>query len=73
MTEKINFLFFNSLITIDEYFTIQPYIRFYTFNTQLIINLLRVTEFNANVLDIIVVLNKIANIKFVDDRWKRHY
>ena len=41
--ERISFVFFNLLITIEEYFTIQPYIRFYTFNTQLIINLLRVT------------------------------
>lgn len=43
MTERINFLYLNSLVTIREYFTLQPFLRFYTYNTQLIIGLLRVT------------------------------
>lgn len=73
MKEKINFLYLNSLVTIREYFTIQPYLRFYTYNTQLIISLLKVTEFNISVLDIIIILNKIANMKFVDATWKQRY
>ena len=51
----------------------QPYLRFYSFNTHIIMNLVRLTNYEMPVLDILLNLNKIANKITVFDTFKELY
>ncbi len=51
----------------------QPYLRFYSFNTHIIMNLVRLTNYEVPILEILLNLNKVANKITVIDTFKELY
>jgi hypothetical protein len=62
---KINFLYFNLLVTFEEYFCLYPLLRGYSFNTHVLINFIRLTDYQMPITEILAHLNKIAHKVFV--------
>lgn len=56
----MKFLFFNSLVTEEEYFCLQPSLRAYSFNTRVIINFLKLVDYQWSTVKVMEIINKIA-------------
>lgn len=65
LPNQINFLYFNLLVTFEEYFCLYPLLRAYSFNTHVLINFIKLTNYKMPITEILSHLNKIAHKVYV--------
>lgn len=53
------------LVTFEEYFCLSPILRGYAFNTHVLINFIKLTDYKMPITEILCHLNKIAHKVFV--------
>lgn len=73
LTKGKKFLYYNPLVTEEEYFYIHPKLRAYSFNTRIIINILKLTNYSWSIVKVMEIVNKIAEEKVVNQECKDLY
>lgn len=71
--KKIRPLFFNSLVTQDQYFAMDPSLRGHCFNTRVIFNILKQTNYQESIWEVLKNVSKMADKVVVGEEWKVLY
>ena len=69
----MKFLFFNSLVTLEQYFRMPSILRAYSFNTRVIFNFLKLTNYSWSFMKVLETINNISEKILVDKESKQLY
>jgi hypothetical protein len=69
----MKFLFFNSLVTLEQYFRMPSILRAYSFNNRVIFNFLKLTNYSWSFMKVMETIDKISEKILVDEESRKLY